>query len=353
MIDISNWKKYKISDLFDINPTKHYNTKNALLFDELGSNPVVGNVSYNNGIGGYTDKPITERGNIITFSDTTTANTIFYRDTDFVGYSHVQGMHPKFDRVTPNILMFILTVFYKSAVAKGYDYNFKFKRTYALDMEIPLPTKINQEIDFDFMENYIENIKSTVNDKIKLIKNINDETKRIDTTNWKKFHIYDEQLFSIDMGNKLDKIKMTDFNPTIDFVGRSHNNNGVTTTVDEISGIEPYEAGYLTLALGGEYLGSCFVQQNSFYTSQNIVVLKPKVSMSFYQKQFIATMIFKEGRRKYKAFVDELNRHIKTDFSFYLPVINETNNIDWSYMERFMKQQNIKAEQNYSFFKKK
>lgn len=42
MIDTSNWKKYKVSDLFDIRPTKRYNLKNALLMDEIGINPVVG-----------------------------------------------------------------------------------------------------------------------------------------------------------------------------------------------------------------------------------------------------------------------------------------------------------------------
>ncbi|WP_404387249.1 restriction endonuclease subunit S [Ligilactobacillus animalis] len=350
MINISSWKKYRIEDLFDIRPTKHYNAKNALLFDELGTNPVVGNVAYNNGIGGYTDKPNTEKGNIITFSDTTNANTIFYRESDFVGYSHVQGMYPKFNRVTPNILMFILTIFYKTAINKGYDYDFKFTRNYAKNIEIPLPTTHQQEIDFDFMEEYIENIKQNVNYRIKLIKHIKDTPVRIDVNKWKKFHLYDDQLFEIDMGNKLDKIKMTDKNPTIDFVGRSHNNNGVTAKVDKIFGIQPYKPGYLTLALGGEYLGSCFVQQNNFYTSQNLVVLKPKTKMTMYQKQFIATMIFKEGRRKYKAFVDELNRHVKSDFSFYLPVINDTSNIDWEFMEQFMKKQAVKAEQNFNFF---
>ena len=350
MIDTSNWKKYKVSDLFDIRPTKRYNLKNALLMDEIGINPVVGNVAYNNGVSGYTDKPTTEEGNIITFSDTTNANTIFYRDTAFVGYSHVQGMYPKFNRITPNTLMFIQTIFYKAAIAKGYDYDFKFKRDYALDMEIPLPVNINQEIDYDFMEEYMEKIKLNVNDRFSQIKSINTTSKLVDTTSWKKFHIYDDQLFEIDMGNSFDKIKMTDKDPTINFVGRSHINNGVTAQVDKINGIQPYKAGELTLALGGEYLGSCFVQQKDFYTSQNVVVLRPKLNITFNQKQFIATMIFKEGRRKYKAFIDELNRHIKTDFSFYLPVVKNTNKIDWEYIDNVMSQYSSNVEQKLSLF---
>lgn len=46
-------------------------------------------------------------------------------------------------------------------------------------------------------------------------------------------------------------------------------------------------------------------------------------------------MIFKK-EQIVKAFVDELNRHIKTDFSFLLPVKID-DKPDWDYMERYMK----------------
>ncbi len=76
--------------------------------------------------------------------------------------------------------------------------------------------------------------------------------------------------------------------------------------------------------------------QMCFTTSQNVVVLIPNWKMSFGVKQFISAMIFKESRLYYKAFVDELNRHIKTDFSFLLPV-KDDGKPDWSYMEQYMR----------------
>lgn len=57
--------------------------------------------------------------------------------------------------------------------------------------------------------------------------------------------------------------------PKISFVGRSNFNNGITQKVNEIQGLTPYDSGCLTLALGG-YLGSCFIQEEPFYTSQNV-----------------------------------------------------------------------------------
>lgn len=157
-----------------------------------------------------------------------------------------------------------------------------------------------------------------------------------DLSKYKRFHLYDDDLFSIDSGTKLDKVRMSNKAPSINFVGRANANNGVTDFIDRIDGIEPYKAGCLTISLGGEYLGSCFIQSKPFYTSQNVNVLIPRHEMSDYSKQYIATMVFREGRIHYKAFVDELNRHMKTDFTIPLPV-KDDDSIDWEYMDSYMK----------------
>lgn len=151
-------------------------------------------------------------------------------------------------------------------------------------------------------------------------------------------------LFEIDSGSKMDKVAMKYNNPTINFVGRSGINNGVTAIVDRVENYEPFKSGNLTLALGGAYLGSCFVQKKEFYTSQNVVVLIPKVDMSLETKEFICSIIFKEGNTHYKAFINELNRHIKTDFSIKLP-IREDGKPDFEYMDFYMNnlKRNIKS----------
>ena len=159
---------------------------------------------------------------------------------------------------------------------------------------------------------------------------------KIDTSTWKRFNLYDERLFTIDSGNKFDKSKMSIISPTINFVSRSSVNNGITCVVDKYNNIKPYSAGNMTIALGGEYLGSCFIQEKDFYTSQNVNVLIPKWDMPFNVKLFIAFVIFKESRTYYKAFEDELNRHMMTDFSILLPV-DVNGNPDWRYMDDYIK----------------
>ena len=66
-------------------------------------------------------------------------------------------------------------------------------------------------------------------------------------------------IFDIDSSSKMDKIAMKFYNPTINFVGSSEINNGVTAVVDEVENYALYKADNLTLVLGGTYLGSCFV----------------------------------------------------------------------------------------------
>lgn len=335
-IDTSEWGNFTVGELFDIHPTKAYKMTNNTLMEHNGINEVIVNSSFNNGVGGYTNQDNTEDGNIITFSDTTSSDSIFYHEKPFVGYAHVQGMYPigKYKNSwTKYSYLFFVTIFKSRAIDLNYNYVNKFTRESASKMVVKLPINNIGEIDFKYMENYIKHIEKSVGTSITKISTKKFLQKKCDTSIWKKFHLYD--IFDIDAGTKLDRIAMKFDNPTINFIGRSGVNNGVTTCVDEIEGCKPFKAGNLTLALGGAYLGSCFVQDKDFYTSQNVVVLIPKFDMSFNTKQFICSMIFKEGQIHYKAFIDELNRHIKTDFAIKLPV-DDKGNIDYEYIDNFM-----------------
>lgn len=160
----------------------------------------------------------------------------------------------------------------------------------------------------------------------------------IDTSNWKEFHLYD--IFDIDMGNKMDRGKMSD--GTIAFVGRTANNNGINARVGKVvdhekyGTVEPYEKGCITLALGGS-IGSCFIQEEPFYTSQNVAVLISKINQSDYALRFITSVITHSVLHgKYEAFTEELNKHIKTDFVISLPATSD-GQPDWDYMESYMK----------------
>ena len=157
--NIIHFKEVKIGSLFDIHPTKTYGLTNKDLFSKKGETPVVSNTSSNNGIADKIGLAPTEKGNMITYSDTTTSDAIFYQPFDYVGYSHVQGLYPfQPDGWTENTLLYFVALFKKSAAGR-FDYANKFNRTIAANMHVSIPVTDNGSIDFNVMETYIRAIK--------------------------------------------------------------------------------------------------------------------------------------------------------------------------------------------------
>jgi hypothetical protein len=145
---------------------------------------------------------------------------------------------------------------------------------------------------------------------------------------WKFFPL--TSIFSVSYGNKFDLNKMTLENPSVNFVSRTGGNNGVSAVVDEIEGKQPYEAGNITVALGGS-IGSSFVQQKPFYTGQNVAVLKPKKVLTQSESLFVCSQIMNECHKRFIAFGRELNIHIKRDFGIGL-IVDQDGNPDWPLM---------------------
>jgi len=156
------YKEFKIKELFDIRPTKTYNNStNSFLFKTQGETPVIANTSKNNGVKGFCGLSSTEKGGIITFSDTTDANTIFYHDTPFIGYPHVQGLYPKGNICwNKRSLLFFATLFKKVAMSKKFNYGKKFRRDIAKEIQIILPVSRDGTVDISFMNRFIAELEA-------------------------------------------------------------------------------------------------------------------------------------------------------------------------------------------------
>lgn len=169
------YKEFKVGDLFDIRPTKSYKLVNKDLLVDGGINPVIVNTKFNNGVGGYTDKECTEEGGIITFSDTTNWESIFYQAKQFVGYPHVQGMYPN-DCIKEYINMYnmqyFVTTFRVSAQSQGFDYHNKFNRKVAKELNIKLPITPQGEPDWQYMEDFMRKIEQDSEEVINKIQNM-------------------------------------------------------------------------------------------------------------------------------------------------------------------------------------
>src|SRR3990167_2131349 len=113
-------------------------------------------------------------------------------------------------------------------------------------------------------------------------------------------------IFDIEYGNQFDLYKMDFDDPEINFVSRSSQNLGVVARVSKYQNFDPYPAGLITVTLGGTYLLSSFVQQEPFYTAQNIKVLTPKRKMDFKEKVFYC-MAVQSNRFRYTSHGREAN----------------------------------------------
>ncbi|MDR0733411.1 MAG: restriction endonuclease subunit S [Dysgonamonadaceae bacterium] len=90
-----------------------------------------------------------------------------------------------------------------------------------------------------------------------------------------------DEIFDIKYGSQLDlnKCVICEKPEGYNFVNRSSKNCGVSARILEEGNKKPFPAGLITVAMGGSVLSS-FVQQEPFYTGQNVKVLKPKQEMS-------------------------------------------------------------------------
>lgn len=117
-------------------------------------------------------------------------------------------------------------------------------------------------------------------------------------------------MFDVVYGHKLDMNKMQRSNKATGtaFVGRRGNRQGVSGYVEAIPSLVPFPAGLITVALGGSYLLSAFVQQRFFYTAQNVAVLTPRDECMSLLRRIYYAMCIRHNRFRYSAFGREANR---------------------------------------------
>ena len=174
----------------------------------------------------------------------------------------------------------------------------------------------------------------------------------LNTDTWKTFYL--KKLYHIQMGSGLDKNKLNLDDKEVNLVSRLSYNNGVDCKVGYIDKLKPFDAGLLTVALGGSYLGSCFVQEEQFYTAQNVAVMRQKCpEINHAINLFISSLVRFECKTKYYAFGRELNIHLDTDFNIKLPIQHDARGNplidssykysddgyipDWQFMEDYIK----------------
>lgn len=167
-----------------------------------------------------------------------------------------------------------------------------------------------------------------LNDAILQLKSSRSQATRqtIDRTGWKPFVLKD--IFTIDKGKRVTSADRVAGSTR--FIGASEFNNGITDMCD----LEPmFEPHCLTVPYNGS-VGAAFYQDQPFFASDDINVLRPKdKSVSRQALLFVASMIrFERGRFTYGY---KWNLVRMRQSSIHLPAIDDKTP-DWEAMDQFM-----------------
>ena len=339
---MSDYLKIKVNKLFDIHPTKSYGLNNEDLYKEKGKTPVVSNSSESNGIGGYVNLDPTEKGGIITFSDTTNgADTIFYQPNDFVGYSHVQGMYPLNPELWNENKMLYFVVALKKSVGIWFDWATKFTREICGDLEVELPKKEDNTIDFDEMERVIIEVKKKYKDKTtNLLKTkaysdpLTEKEKESLTVNptLKTFKI--GTLFRVISNPQLNKDSFnSNENSIYPYFTRTVFNNGIEGYVDYLDEDHKIKGNSISVGMLGMQF---FYQPNDFYAGQFTKTIYPLFEKFNKEIALYFVTLFNKHSLKLKGLLvrDFEKEFLGTDIE--VPV-KEDDTIDYDYMENYIK----------------
>lgn len=173
-------KLFPVGKLFDVQPSKSYKGYTEMMLCKRdGIVPFVSNISYNNGVKGYSNKKALNPGNTITISDTTDDNSVFYQARPFIGFSHVQVLKPfddKFKKFNKSIAQYIVAAI-RNSKEGIFDYSAKYNSDNIKRTEIALPVDADGLPDCEMMEKIINDqtlkklklIQQEINNRIEMM----------------------------------------------------------------------------------------------------------------------------------------------------------------------------------------
>lgn len=165
---MTNWKSFKLVDLFEVEGTKT-TPKKKINFDDNGQYPYITTSAINNGVYGYSQE-YTEKGKVLTV-DSAVIGTVFYQETHFLASDHIEKLIPKFE-MTSLRAQFLVTVLNKNIEKYGYSYDKKRSQTKLKKEEVLLPATPAGSVDFIFMDTYMDSIREKINKQIKYLNDI-------------------------------------------------------------------------------------------------------------------------------------------------------------------------------------
>ncbi len=160
-IDISQWKEFELSELFELVPTKKLDYKKQDLpdlADEIFNLPALTCTAYNNGISCYVPRnEATILKNMLSIAANGDAPA-FYQAQEFTILQDAYALRFKNEELNSYQYLFLLVSLQKILLKFGWTNKSGWQKV--KQEKILLPINTEGTIDFDFMENFIKNIQN-------------------------------------------------------------------------------------------------------------------------------------------------------------------------------------------------
>lgn len=349
MHNVSNWKEFNLSELFEIETTKSFDKKN-LDFAIDGDCDFVGRSSADNGIQGKMHKLNIEPNNSETFSLVQIGENIaIWRERPWYASQNIFKLTPKVDEIK-KVPLFIKTAIDKSmSIYSGGVYTSYPTKKSLFETNILLPTTPSGEPDWDFMEQYIaeleeervaelekyliatglddyeltEEDKATLSLSAKSASYEDGYSEDFDGIWWKEFRIGD--LFDIFHGKRLTKADRIPGD--LPLLTAGENNQGVA----EFIGNEwPSYENPITI----DMFGNCFYHSGLYTGDDNIYFFTNK-DISEKAKLFISATLKKTLNGKY-TYGKQFRQNDANTLIAKLPVLPD-GTPDFEYMEKYIR----------------
>ncbi len=346
------YKEFKLGDLFEIQKVKGIN-KSKLVNPNISTNEYdyVTRTSLNNGIESTTDfvcdVPYNEPN---TFSLGLLQMTFFYRERSWYAGQFVRKIIPKF-KLNTKIALYFNTIFSRlskvllSVLVRHVDNVFR-------DSKVRLPVTDADEIDFNYMEQYIAELEQQRLAELEQ-QRLAELDSYLKATGLNDYGLTDEDKKILAYKPIFQEFKIVDLFNVV---------NTHSILKSQVANLENGNVPYLTAAEGNNAVLKYINCPKEWIDEGNCVFIGGKTMVVTYQeKDFCSNdshnlaLYFKDSRYKspliQQYFVGSVRKALSKKYSWddsitkakirsdsvRLPVVSNTKNLDFNYMEKYIR----------------
>lgn len=354
-VDTSQWGEFLLNDIATLTNGNKFD-KNKMSHDKPSIN-FVSRTGFSNGISDFVDKiDGTEPypAGAITLALGGSVGSTFVQPKPFYTGQNVGVI--KFDNKSEKMKQFVAVVLNKVCSTQFSAFKNEINKHFKRDLSIPLPLKpsadpsnyTQDDIDWDYMETVMSRVTARAKDRLANLPQPTDKQKTpVDTSAWGEF-VVGELFDNITRGTRLKKSDRKSGSTPLVTAGSE--NQGIAEHILENK--ELFDGVTLTI----DMFGNAFARNYPFYADDNILVLKTNVH-TFNQIQFMAGSLAHLANEY--GYTNQFRQNTLNNTTIKLPLKPSADpsnydqtDIDWTYMDRFMRAIEEKAHERVASLKK-